>query len=114
MQECLFESGRELYHEGFILQQDNATPHTSKSTKNFLELHGIKALKWPPNSPDLNPIENLWAIMKREVEKCNDPTRRYYKLRERPGIVTPFFVKSAEFQVPETHQVRAIEPEGGG
>ncbi len=49
-----------------IFQQDLAPAH--KSTKSWLNDHGVGVLDWPANSPDLkNPIENLWGIVKRKI-----------------------------------------------
>ncbi len=51
----------------FIFQQDLAPAHTSKGTKSWFNDHGVTVLDWPANSPDLNPIENLWSIVKRKM-----------------------------------------------
>ncbi len=51
----------------FIFQQDLAPAHTAKSTKSWLNDHGVGVLDWPANSPDLNPIENLCGIVKRKM-----------------------------------------------
>ncbi len=48
-------------------QQDLAPAHTAKSTNSWLNDHGVGVLDWPANSPDLNPIENLWGIVKRKM-----------------------------------------------
>jgi transposase len=49
-------------------QEDNARPHTVKVAKEFWEKTGLRKLSWPAQSPDLNPLENLWAEVKRSVQ----------------------------------------------
>ncbi|KAK3554405.1 hypothetical protein QTP70_023061 [Hemibagrus guttatus] len=43
------------------------TWHTAKSTKSWLNDHGVGVLDWSANSPDLNLIEYLWGIFKRKM-----------------------------------------------
>lgn len=62
--------------EGYIFMQDGAPCHTAKSIRKFLEESNIPVLDWPGNSPDMNPIENVWEFMKRELAKDNITTKR--------------------------------------
>ena len=53
----------------FIFQQDLAPPHSAKSTQAWCENCHVHVLDWPANSSHLNPIENLWGIVKKKLHK---------------------------------------------
>jgi len=62
----------------FYFQQDGAPAHRANTTIDFLAQHSITVIPqedWPPYSPDLSPIENLWGIMADKVRACAPSTQ---------------------------------------
>ena len=70
----LTEDCRALMGEDFVFQQDGAPAHSARQEQEWLEQNCpdfIKKDEWPPNSPDLNPLDFcVWGIMLEKYERC--------------------------------------------
>jgi transposase len=68
-------------HPDLRFIQDNAPVYSARLTQEQLAMRGITPLRWPPGSPDLNPIEAVWQRIKQRLRACPDPPQTVSDLR---------------------------------
>lgn len=78
----LLTEGPHLCGDDWVFQQDNAAIHTARRTKEFFQNHNVALLDHPACSPDLNPIENVWGWMARDVYRNGRQFQTVNELRE--------------------------------
>ena len=70
LDECLWPSMSNFFPDSnFLFQEDNAPIHKARIVKEYFRNHHVSPISWPAYSPDLNPIENCWAYLKRMLQK---------------------------------------------
>ena len=76
MQKTLKPFIEEVYPDGHTLMQDNDPKHTSRKAAQYFRENGVNWWKTPAESPDCNPIENLWHEMKEYLRREVKPTTK--------------------------------------
>ena len=66
----------------WILQDDNAPSHRAAVVTQNKEHLGIRTLRWPSRSPDMNPIEHVWDHLKRQAQQRDPPPQTLRELQE--------------------------------
>ena len=77
LEEGLLPSVERLFDgTGYLFMQDNDPKHTSRRARQFFEENGVIWWKTPPESPDLNPIENIWHELKEYIRRQTKPRNK--------------------------------------
>jgi hypothetical protein len=85
LQHQMFPSADALFPRlPWIFQQDNNPKHTAGINKRYLQNRNVNVMELPAQSPDLNPIENLWNEFDRRLKNrvCNTENELFEKLQE--------------------------------
>ena len=83
-------SGSRLIGRGFIFQEDNDPKHSSNFCRRYLRrkesTRALKMMDWPPQSPDLNPIEQIWGELERKLDRS-----RVHRSRHATHVMSSFY-----------------------
>ena len=62
---------RTVINQLAVFMQDNTPCHTVKSVKTFLSEVDVTVMRWPAQSPDMNPTENVWKLLNERAKEKN-------------------------------------------
>lgn len=82
LEQYLLPFAESMHTDGWIFQQDSASIHTSNHTKGWFSDMNVTLLDWTPKSPDLNPIENIWGVLARDIYRDMSQFRSIADLNE--------------------------------
>lgn len=102
------------YGNHFFYQDDGAPCHRSKIVVDWKKENNIKCLQWPSQSPDLNPIENLWTVMARKVgrQQLNNKTELMSAIQSAWDEITPQTCRKLVYSMPR--RISAVKKARGG
>ena len=98
-----------FYDNTYVFMQDGAPCHRSKSTLRYLDRRKVCIMTdWPPQSPDLNVIENLWSILKRNVAKVkvNSQDELWSRITQEFAGISNDYVKNLYESIPK--RIKAV------
>ena len=95
--------------------QDGAPCHRARKTQDWFQANGVQVMPWPGNSPDLNPIENMWHVMKTKLEE-----KEVKNVQEMKAMITriwcmeitPEYCANLSASMP-AHLMAVLEANGG-
>lgn len=102
----------ETLSQDWIFQQDNDPKHTSKLLKQWFSTSNVRVLSWPSQSPDLNPIEHLWDMLDRQVQKhtYSNKAALFKALKEEWNKIPPDYINRLIQSMP--HRCAVIAAKG--
>ena len=108
-----FEDRHTNAYIGFMYHHDGCGPHRAKRVAEFLHLNLINVLSRPAQSPELNPIENVWAIMKRRLRMQPKYLNTADELYERVSQIwnelpNSYFIKLSHSMVQRCKMVKNV------
>jgi transposase len=104
LQQSMLPSAERLFASDFFFQDDNAPCHRAKIVASWIKKKRIKTIYWPAQSPDLNPIENLWHKISLEISKKQPRSKRELieaLIAAWNHIITPEHLRKLVHSMPE-------------
>jgi transposase len=104
-----------LAKKDIIFQHDNASSHTASKVKNWFYDSKIQVMMWPPQSPDLNPIEHLWDYLKkklREYPQANNLDELWERVQDVWNNISPEYCLKLIRSMPD--RLAALRRSKGG
>ena len=100
--------------QSLLFMEDGAPVHRSTLPKQWREAQKMTKITWPTNSPDLNPIENLWMILKDRIQNDTRPNNKQELVESIEWAWEAITMETLEILLASmSHRMRAVIKGGG-